>query len=151
MQSSLKPPAVACKVLASIEAIAVAWFMIGLDVNLLLATTPNRDAPDDWGTPAYDHRLYVSIAITSLIAVLVVVPNRWLVFSRAVFGPSLIVALLPLCFSLFLICSEFHILSYQLFETAMGGAIMILLSAPWPLSLIISRMRLRRGEIFTYA
>jgi hypothetical protein len=147
MQSSLKPPAVACKVLASIEAIAVAWFMIGLDVNLLLATTPSRDAPDDWGTPAYDHRLYVSIAITSLIAVLVVVPNRWLVFSRAVFGPSLIVALLPLCFSLFLICSLFR----ELFETAMFGAIMILLSAPWPLSLIISRMRLRRGEIFTYA
>jgi hypothetical protein len=28
---------------------------------------------------------------------------------------------------------------------------MILLTAPWPISLILSRMRFRRGEAFTYA
>lgn len=150
MQSSLKPPAIACKIFASIEAIAVAWFMIGLDIYMLRAASPPRDATD-WGTPAYYHRLYFSIIIVSLLAVLVVIPNRWLVFSRIVFGPSLIVSLLPLCVSLFLIVVEFDILFDQFFETLEFWAITIFLSAPWPLSLILSRVRFRRGEIFSYA
>ena len=150
MQLSLKPPAIACKLFASVEAIGVAWFMIRSDIDMLRATTSPRDA-EDWGTPAYYHRLYSSIAIVSLLAILVVIPNRWLVFSRTVFGPSLIIALLPLCLSLFLICSEFHVFSEKFFETLEGSVIMILLSAPWPLSLILSRVRLRRGETFTYA
>ena len=150
MQSSLKLLAVACKVFASVEAIAVAWFMVGLDICELQAATPSRDV-EDWGTPAYYHWLYASIAIVSLLAILAVVPNRWLVLSRAIFVPSVVVALLPLCFSLFLICGEFDIFSDQFAETLLVWTAMILLSAPWPLSLILSRMRFRKGEQFTYA
>jgi hypothetical protein len=150
MQSNLKPPAIACKILASIEAVAAAWFLIGLDIYMLHATSPPRDATD-WGTPGYYHRLYFSISIVSLLALLVVVPNRWLVFSRVVFGPSLIVALLPFCFSLLFISEDFSLILSDFFGTFVWWAIAIFLSAPWPLSLIFSRMRFRRGEIFTYA
>jgi len=150
MQSSLRPLAIVCKIFASIEAIAAAWFMVGLDIYMLRATSPPRDATD-WGTPAYDHRLYSSIAIESLLAIFVLIPNRWLTFSRLVFAPSLIVALLPLCFSLFSIVADFDILFDEPFDTAIDWVIMILLSVPWPLSLIFSRMRFRRGAAFVYA
>jgi len=149
-QSGLKPLAVICKVFASIEAIAVAWFMIGLDVYMLRATEPPRDI-QNWGTPAYYHRLYFSIAITSLLAILVIIPNRWLVFSRVVFVPLIIIALLPLCFSLFLIFSDFDLISHEFLETLEWWMISIFFSVPWPLSLIFSRMRFRRGGIFMYA
>jgi hypothetical protein len=150
MQSSLKPPALACKIFASLEAIAAAWFLIGLDIYQLHATEPPRDARD-WGTPAYYHRIYFSIAIESLLAILVLVPNRWLTFSRLVFAPSLVIALLPVCFSLFLLSTTLSCIVSEPFMAASGWVIMILLSAPWPLSLIFSRMRFRRGETFTYA
>jgi hypothetical protein len=150
MQSSLKPPAVACKILASIEAIGAAWFLIGLYVYELRATEPPRDALD-WGTPGYYHRIYFSIAIVSLLAILALMPNRWLTFSRFFFIPSLIIALLPFCFSLFLISTTLFCIMSEPFGTAVDWVIMILLSAPWPLSLIFSRMRFRRGAVFTYA
>ena len=150
MESSLKPPAIVCKVLASIEAIGAAWFLIGLDIYLLHATSPPRDA-QDWGTPAYYHRLYFNIAIVSLAAVLVLMPNRWLVFSRVVYSPSLIVALLPLGLSLLFISEDFSLIFSDFFGTFFWWVVMILLSAPWPLSLIFSRMRFRRGAVFTYA
>jgi hypothetical protein len=150
MQSSLKPPAVVCKIVASIEAMAAAWALIGMDIYELHATEPPRDA-QDWGTPAYYHRLYSSIAIVSLLAILVLIPNRWLTSSRLVFVPSLIIALLPLSFSLFLIFTTLDCFVIEPFETTIDSAIMILLSVPWPLSLIFSRMRFQRGTEFTYA
>lgn len=150
MQSSFRPFAVTCKIFASIEAIVVTWFWVGLDIYMLRATSPPRDAID-WGTPAYYHRLYTNIVIESLLTILVVIPNRWLVFSRITFIPSFVISLLPLGFSLFLICTEFDILFYQFLETLEFWAITILLSAPWPLSVILSRIRFRRGEVFVYA
>ena len=149
MQSSLKPPAVACKLFASIEAIAVAWFMIGYCYYDLHSATPPRDAPLDWGTPAYRYRMYLRIAAVAAVALLVAIPNRWLVFSRLLFSIALIVSLSPFLFALVLIIETLSpggdfMGAYLLF-------FMLLLSALWPVSLCLSFWRVRKGERFLYA
>ena len=153
MQSRLEPLAIVCKTFATIEAVGAACIIIGLDIfdmiNIVENLPPPSRAPLDWGTPAYCHRMYLSIAIVLLIAIFVVIPNRWLVSSRKVFVPSLIIALLPFCLSMLMLTDESvsGILVAPLYQYV--G--MILLTAPWPISLILSRMRFRRGEAFTYA
>ena len=152
MQSNLQPLAITCKITASVQAMAAAWLLIGDDIYMLRATSPPRDVMD-WGTPAFYHRLYVHIAVESLLVILVLIPNRWLVFSRITFMLSLAISLLPLGVILLLTCSDFDTPFNQArFLATLGfAAYMIILSAPWPLSVILSRTRFRRGAIFTYA
>jgi hypothetical protein len=144
----VKPLSVGCKIFASIQAIASAWFLIGSWYVEMHSATPPRDAPLDWGTPAYHHRTYLSMAVVAAVALLVVIPNRWLVSSRILFGILLLVSLLPLLFVLLLIVGD---LSSVDFMTAYFVPFILLFSALWPLSLCLSFWRHRKGERFFYA
>jgi hypothetical protein len=82
-----------------------------------------------------------------LLAVLSLVPNRWLVCSRVSFIVFLLVTLFP-----------FHVLfPVSVFTGVDAGSMavsmfmVVCLFAPLPLSLIFSRTRFQRGEKFVYA
>ena len=93
-----------------------------------------------WGVNRIADVQLVGLAVLSLI------PNRWIVFSRISFVIFLLLALFP--FGIFL-----HISAYRDLDFGSVAAMIIgvLLFAPLPLSLVLSRMRLRRGNKFTYA
>ncbi len=148
MQSRVKPLAVGCKIFATLQGLASAWFLIGSWYADMHSATPPRDAPLDWGTPAYYHRTYLSMVVVVLVALLVVIPNRWLVCSRVLFSIVLIVSVLPLLFVLLLLVGD---LSSVDFMTAYFIPFILLFSALWPISLCLSFWRHRKGEKFLYA
>ena len=151
MQQLLKPFAIVCKVFAIIEWLCVAWVTIGLDISNLRATSQPmyRDAPQDWGTPAFYHRTYLQIFVVCVLVLLAVVPNRYLVFSRPVFWSSLFVALAPLWA---VVAGSFpvHDLS-DLFWPVVTLVLMSVYFGFLPLSLIFSFWRHRKGQMVTYA
>jgi hypothetical protein len=93
-----------------------------------------------WGVNRIADVQLVGLAVLSLI------PNRWLVFSRIFFVIFLVLALFP--FDVF-----FHVSSYRELDVASVTAmiIVVFLIAPLPLSLVLSRLRLQKGDKFTYA
>jgi hypothetical protein len=93
-----------------------------------------------WGlNPIADGQL-VGLAVLSLI------PNRWLVFTRFTFAVFLLLSLFP--FRVFL-----HLYAYKGFGTisAVGMIVGFLFFAPLPLSLVLSRIRFLRGDKITFA
>jgi len=94
-----------------------------------------------WGVyPVADVQL-VALAVLSLI------PNRWLVFSRITFVIFLLVALFP-------IRVFFHVSAFK--DVDMGSLLpgifmAVFLFIPLPLSFVLSRIRYQRGVRFTYA
>jgi hypothetical protein len=121
---SLKSLAWACKVLAIVGSVVV---------PLLLHPR--------WGVNRIVDVQLVGLAVLSLI------PNRRLVFSRISFVTFLLLTLFP--FRTFL-----HISAYQDVDLALliaGIFIGFLLFVPLPLSLVLSRMRFQRGDKFIYA
>jgi hypothetical protein len=120
---SLKLAALVCKILA-----------IAGSVVLPLILHPR------WGVNRLADVQLVGLAVLSLI------PNRWLVFSRISFVLFLLFTLLP--FRIF-----FHISVYR--DLDLGSVIAmifgVLFFVPLPLSLVLSRMRLQRGTRFTFA
>ena len=150
MQKFLKSLALSCKCLAAIIWLGEALLKIYWDIREMHMSSPPRDAPSDWGTTAYFHRTYLEILVLSVIALLSVVPNRWLVFSPIVFGISVVIALFPFCFvvienlsqpfnTIGVVFSPFNLVS------------MIFIFGPLPLSLTLSFWRQRSGESVTYA
>ena len=119
---SLKSLAWACKVLAIIDSVV-----------LPLILHPH------WGLNRIADVQLVGLAVLSLI------PNRWLVFSRASFVTFLVLTLFP--FRIF-----FHIPDYR--DLDQGSVIVMIIGflffAALPLSLVLSRMRFQRGDKFTY-
>jgi hypothetical protein len=93
-----------------------------------------------WGVNRIADAQIVCMAVLSLI------PNRWLVFSRISFVIFLLLALFP--FRIF-----FDISAYRNLDLPSVIAIFIDLFflAPLPLSLVLSRMRFQRGAKFIYA
>jgi len=121
---TLKFLAWACKVLAIIDS-------VGLPVLL----RPR------WGISQ------IADAQLIVLAVLSVIPNRWLVFSRIFFTTFLLLTLFP--FRVF-----FHISAYKDVDLASliaGIFVGLFVFASLPLSLVLSRIRLRRGDKFTFA
>lgn len=151
MQSRLKHLAMGCKICASVEWLVICWFITSMLVHELRATTPPREAPHDWGTAAYYHRIHRSILGVSIVGLLAVIPNRWLVFSRIVFCIVLIISLLPLCFSLFVISQDFDLAVSDFPNSAIVWGGMMLSNVLWPLSLSLSFWRYRKGEKILYA
>lgn len=94
-----------------------------------------------WGVyPVADVQLVAS-------AVLSLIPNRWLVFSRITFVIVLLLTFFP--FHVF-----FHVAAFKGvdFGLAFPGILMaVFLFVPLPLSLVLSRIRYQRGDRFTYA
>ena len=81
------------------------------------------------------------------LAVLSLIPNRWLVSSRISFVIFLLLTLFP--FHVF-----FHVAAFNGIDLGLvlpGILMAVFLFAPLPLSLVLSRMRNQRGDRFTYA
>jgi hypothetical protein len=93
-----------------------------------------------WGVNPTDDVQIVVLAVLSLL------PNRWLVFSRISFLIFLLLTLFPFR-------GFFHIAVFRSLD--LGSVIAIFIDlfflAPLPLSLVLSRMRFQRGDKFTYA
>ena len=122
---SLKQPAIICKVLS---------FLISVVVGLWLL-------PPRWGVNTISDVQAIVLAILSLI------PNRWLVSSRISFVVFLLIALFP--FGVYFSVSAYKGASVVLILVGLFFAICIF--APLPMSLVLSRIRLQKGETFTYA
>jgi hypothetical protein len=97
--------------------------------------------PPRWGfSPIADVQI-VGLAVLSLL------PNRWLVSSRISFVLFLLIALFP--FHVYFSVSAFRRVDFGL--AALGIIFSLGLFGPLPLSLILSHIRFRRGETFLYA
>ena len=122
---SLKSLAWACKVLAIVGSVVVPLWILH---------------------PRWGVNRIADVQIVGL-AVLLLIPNRWLVFSRISFVAFLLLTLFP--FRDFFRISTFSNLDLG---SAIGGTIVLsFFFVPLPLSLVLSRMRLLRGDKFTYA
>jgi uncharacterized membrane protein YtjA (UPF0391 family) len=141
MRSFLKIISWLCKIAAIVFWLVVAWVTISLDISSLNAPSHWREG-DDWGTPEFHHRIYLEIAEVTTLAVLALLPNRWLVFSPATFVISLLIALTPFC-SISGALTEWPDLLWLM-------PVMLLLSL-LPLSLILSFWRQRKGKKIGYA
>jgi hypothetical protein len=120
---SLKLAAWVCKIVAIAASVAVPVIL-----------------PPRWGVNRIADVQLVGLAILSLI------PNRWLAFSRI----SLVIFLL---LTLFPSRIFFHISAYRHLDLGSVTAMIIgvFFFAPLPMSLVLSRMRLQRGDKFTFA
>lgn len=121
---SLKSLAWACKVLA-------------LVINVLLRVWI---LPPRWGADPKADVQIIGFAILSLL------PNRWLVFSRIPFLLFLLLAMSP--FRIFLSISALRNLDVA---SVIAMFISVFFLAPLPLSIVLSRVRYSRGDKFTYA
>lgn len=151
MHVFLKVAAIVCKIFAAIEWLALGYFFIGLSLRKMLATEFPREAPSDWGTPAYYYRTCFSILVIFILTLLAVAPNRWLVRSRVIFLMSLLVAFLPACL---FVASIVRGAGYYPFDSVRNLlnpvrlGMTIIICVPLPLSLILSFYRRRdKGEI----
>jgi hypothetical protein len=122
---SLKVLSLACKILAVFFTVIVGLWIL----------------PPRWGVNPVADVQAVMLAVLSLV------PNRWLVFSRISFVIFLLIALFP--FHVFLLISVFR--GVDVGMVAVGLFVAFCMFAPLPLSLIFSRMRYQRGVRFTYA
>src|SRR5882757_3086903 len=114
---SLKSIAWACKVLAVADSVVAPPIL-----------------HPHWGVNRIADVQLIGLAVLSLI------PNRWLVFSRVSFVIFLLLTLFP--FRVF-----FHISAFGDFdlESVIAMIISVFFFAPLPLSLVLSRMRFQRG------
>jgi hypothetical protein len=81
------------------------------------------------------------------LAILALIPNRWLVFSSASYFLFLLLALFP--FRVLFSLSAYR--GGDIGFIAFGLLIWLVIFAPLPLSLLFSRIRLRRGDKFVFA
>jgi hypothetical protein len=94
-----------------------------------------------WGVSRIDDAQLVALAILSLI------PNRWVAGTRFLFGTALLLSLLPV--RVFLHTSVFKDLDLA---SAIGAGIVVpLVFVPLPLSFVLSRMRFLRKDRFVFA
>jgi hypothetical protein len=93
-----------------------------------------------WGVNRIADVQFIGLAVLSLI------PNRWLVFSRISFVIFLLLTLSP--FDFLFQSSTYRDLDLA---SAIAMTIVVLFIAPLPLSLALSRTRFQRGDQFIYA
>ncbi len=89
MRIFLKILAWVCKVSAILFWSAEALVKIGFDV------ANSHGNPGPWGGSDSGTSVYLEIVIPSLLFVLAILPNRWLVFSPVAFIISLLIASIP--------------------------------------------------------
>jgi hypothetical protein len=93
-----------------------------------------------WGVNRVADVQLVGLAVLSLI------PNCWLVFSRISFVIFLLLASFP--FRIYFDAAAYSNLDLASVTAMIMG---VLFFAPLPLSLVLSRMRFQRGDKFIYA
>lgn len=123
-EAQLKPPALACKIIA-----VLIWVFV--------ATVFGHHWAGD----------SVAVAKQIVLTVLSLVPNRWLVFSRISFVAFLLISMIP--FWSFLDPAYYR--NIDVSSLALLLIFSLFLFSPLPLSLILSRMRLIRGGRFLIA
>jgi hypothetical protein len=148
MQTLTKWTALECKIIAGAAWLCVGWFKVSLDISDLLATSQPmyRDAPQDWGTPAFYWRTSLEIVVICGCFVLSALPNRWLVSRRAMFWPALFFALLPMGYFIATFSGSLSDIPGSAFAIFMLSPVLIFL----PLSLSLSYWRHRKGEKVSY-
>ena len=137
--------ALVLKILAIVFWLGTACVSLPLELSDLrsVGKPTHRDTPQDWGTPAYRVRAYISISQTIALLCLSLLPNRWLVSSSWSFTLAFAAAFFPAAFIIF--------------NSWNGGTLLltilvsIIFYAPLPLSLFASYWNRRRGERVTYA
>jgi hypothetical protein len=139
MRLFLKVFAWLCKIAAIVFWLVEAAVKIDFDISNLRESS--HWSGEDWGTPTYEHRIYLEIATLIALAVLAVLPNRWLVFSSVTFAIALLIALIPFC-QIFGSLTEWSDLLWMM--------PLMSLFALLPLSLILSFWRQRKGEKIGY-
>ena len=121
---SLKSLAWACKIIAIFISVVVGLWLLH----------------PRWGVSRIADVQLIGMAVLSLI------PNRWLVFSRLSFVLFLLLTLFP--FRVF-----FHISAFR--DLDLGSVIAMIIAVfffvPLPVSLVVSRMRFQSGDKFTFA
>jgi len=137
MREPLKAFAWICKIAAVVIWLPVSCITIRWDIHDLSAPSHWRES-ENWGTPAYVHSIHLEIAIIAMLALMSVLPNRWLVFSRFVFAVSLLVVVL------IAICEFGRPPDWII------SSLELLVFAPLLLSLILSFVRQRKGEKIGY-
>ena len=132
MRKLLKILAGLCKVTAVAFWLFAAWVGIDLDASIL------RGGYSSYRDPAPDNlTLILEIAGLTALALLALLPNRWLVFRPWLFVPSLLIALIPFC----------KILDSPIERSDLLWMMSLMfLFAMLPLSLILSFWRQRKGE-----
>ena len=85
----------------------------------------------------------------AVVALLVLIPNRWLVLSRVLFTLVLFISLFPLLLVCLFIVQD--LFSIDDFMTLYFVPFIVVLSGLWPVSLCLSFWRYRKGERFVYA
>jgi hypothetical protein len=122
---SLKLPALAFKTLAIVVSVVVPLWIF---------------------RPRWGVSMIADVQIVGL-AILALIPNRWLVFSRVSFVVFLLLTLFP--FHGFLEFSSYRGVDPGL--VAVGTLVASFIYVPLPLSLVLSRIRYQRGDKFTFA
>jgi hypothetical protein len=121
----------------SLQSLALASKALAIIVSVVLPMLFGHR----WGVNSVADVQVVALAILSLI------PNRWLVFSRITFIVFLLLMLVP--FRVFFHLSAFKGVDLGLALPSILVAVFLFI--PLPLSLVLSRIRFHRGERFTYA
>ena len=111
---------------------------------------PPCDAPLDGATAAYYIQMYSEMFMFLVVALLAVVPNRWLVFSRVVFALSLIIAILPFCVLMVINWNSDPFGSNWDFLEPGNLIFLVSIFGPLPLAITLSFLRRRRGEDVGY-
>jgi len=150
MQTLIKWIALAGKIIAAVAWLGVAQVMVSLDLSDLLATSQPmyRDAPEDWGTPAFYWRTSIKVLVICGCFVLSALPNRWLVSRRPVFWMVLIFTLVPMA-NFLAALSKIHEAS-DLLWAFFGAIVLSPLLIFLPVSLALSFWRHKKGERVTY-
>lgn len=142
--------AIECKILSAIFWIFVASLKICFDLATLDSPDRPRDIPvRDWNNPAYFYRICLGILVLFVIALVALVPNRWLVSSRKIFGAALAVALIPPCTVFIQSCRDEPFITLR--DCLVGAPLIAVFFAPLPMSIVLSFWRKQRGEKIKYA
>jgi hypothetical protein len=131
----IKALAIAFKIIVTLEAILIASdFVSGLIVEI------RSHALTD---PKF-------VLVPLFVALWVVVPNLWIVRSPILFQIGLVIASMPAVLALITICSQIVVPKFT-WNDCFGIVLIMFFFLPWPLSLVLSRVRFVRGELFWYA
>jgi hypothetical protein len=138
--------AIAFKIIAIIEAIGA---VLSLASEIILEMHPI--APMHSLTPLLTLTLPVFFVVL-VVALWVVISNLWIVRSPILFQICLVIASMPFILGLLSILSSLiDSISPRNFEMFFERTAILMLLLPWPLSLVLSRIRFKRGEAFKFA
>jgi hypothetical protein len=131
-----------------IRALAIAFKIIVSLEAILIASDFISELIVEMRSHALTDPIFVFIVL--FLALLVVVPNRWIVRSPVVYQICLVLTSMPAILALIDICSRIVVSKFT-WNDCFGMVVIMVFFLPWPLSLLFSRICFVRGESFWYA